>query len=253
MEHRNYTAEEEQYIVRNPKEVMQIITDLMKSKTTLKVSFNQGEDIYLTTVIAVDAKSHAVHLDIGRDDDFNRRLLASQHVIFSKDEGIEIKWTSRQISEVALQDGKAIRISLPQDLVRLQRREYFRFATPIINPVLCEIPLSKETDSDTDDVLNMTLADVSLGGIAAVMTGLLNPALVIGARFNNCKIGFPDVGGTNLTLQIIYIIQMHTKDGITRHRIGLQYIEPSRGNEGLINRYVYLLERQAIALANGLS
>lgn len=252
MEYRVYTPEEEQYIVHNPREVIQILTDLMKFKTTLKVSFNQGEDIYLTTVIAIDAKSHAVHLDIGRDEDFNRRLLASDHVIFSKDEGIEIKWTSRQISEVALRDGKAIRIALPQDLVRLQRREYFRFTTPIVNPVLCEIPLPSDA-ADTEKTLELVLHDVSLGGVAATMAGELDPAMVAGARFDHCKISFPDVGMTNLTLQVVYIIQLHTKDGTTKHRLGLQYIEPSRGNEGLINRYVFILERHAIAHANGLS
>jgi c-di-GMP-binding flagellar brake protein YcgR len=42
------------------------------------------------------------------------------------------------------------------------------------------------------------------------------------------------------------------KDGAIKHRIGLQFISPSRGNEGLINRYTYNLERQAMAVASKL-
>jgi hypothetical protein len=41
------------------------------------------------------------------------------------------------------------------------------------------------------------------------------------------------------------------KDGSIKNRIGFQYIEPSRGNEGLISRYTYNLERLLMALAQG--
>ena len=251
MEHAVHSADEEQYIVHNPKEVMQILNDLVKHKTTLKVSFNHGQDIYLTTVIAVDVKNHLVHLDIGRDEEFNRRLLASHHVLFAKEEGVKIKWTSTHISEVALRDGKAIKIALPKDLIRLQRREFFRFATPIANPVLCRIPLPDEASQEEDVELEFTLVDVSIGGVGAITSEPLNPAFEIGVSFDHCKISFPDVGVTNLTLKVKNITQIQTKDTAIKNRVGFEFIEPSRGNEGLINRYVSILERQAIALAHG--
>lgn len=249
MEHAVHVADEEQYIIHNPKEVMQILNDLVKHKTMLKVSFNHGADAYLTNVIAIDAKKHIVHLDIGRDEDFNRRLLASHHVIFSKDDGVKIKWTSTRITEVMLHDGKAIEISLPKDLIRLQRREFYRFSTPIVNPVLCRIPLPDKANPDNENTLELTLLDVSLGGVGVIVPDPLDQALVIGASFDNCKISFPNVGVTNLTLKVKNITEIHTKDGAIKHRVGLQYIEPSRANEGLINRYVFILERQVMALA----
>lgn len=255
MEHAARTENEDQYVVHNPKEVVQILTDLAKQKTTLKVSFNHGADVYLTTVITIDTKNHTVNLDIGRDEEFNRRLLASKSVLFSKEEGIRIKWTSTHISEVTLKDGKAIKIALPKDLIRLQRREFFRFATSIVNPVSCAIsyPDVANSDSEEEKTLVLTLLDVSLGGIGVVAADPLDSVFAIGTKFNNCKISFPDVGMTNLTLQVKNITLLPAKDGVIKHRIGFQYIEPSRGNEGLINRYVFILERQALALANGVS
>lgn len=251
MEQVVHTVDEEQYIVHNPKEVMQILNDMIKQKATLKVSFNHGEDIYLTTVIAVDVKTHTVHLDIGRDEEFNRRLLASHHVLFAKEDGVKIKWTSTHVTEVALRDGKAIKIALPKDLIRLQRREFFRFSTPIANPVLCRIPLPDQLNPEEDKEFEFSLADVSLGGVAAITSEPLDSAFQIGANFNHCKISFPDVGVTNLTLKVKNITQIQTKDAVIKNRVGFEFIEPSRGNEGLINRYVFILERQAIALAHG--
>ncbi|MEQ1602503.1 MAG: flagellar brake protein [Methylophilaceae bacterium] len=245
MEHATHTHDEEQYFVHSPKEVMQILTELMKQKVTLRVSFNHGLDEYFTTVIGTDVQNHAIYLDIGRDEAFNRRLLASQHVLFSKDDGIKIKWVSTQVSEVALKDGQAIAIEIPQNLIRLQRRDSFHFPTPSVNPAPCVIPLPEERGN-----LVLALLDVSLGGIGTIGACPLDPAIVIGANFDSCKINFPEVGETNLTLQVRNITQIITKNDVIKCRIGFQFIAPSRGNEGLINRYVSILERQTIALAN---
>jgi len=249
MDHVAHLPEEEQYLVHNIKEIIQILTDLSKNKSMLKVSFNHGADECLTTIIAIDVKNHAVHLDIGLDDGFNSRLLASHHVVFSKDEGVRIKWTSAHISVVTLKDGKAMKIALPQKLLRLQRREFFRLATPIVNPVPCQIPITDEANPEVVRILELTLADVSLGGIGVIAPDPLDQALVVGASFNKCKISFPDVGETNLTLQVRNITSISLKEGLTKHRVGLQFIEPSRGNEGLINRYTHNLERLAMAAA----
>lgn len=251
MEHAAIAHNEEQYIVHNPKEVIQILNDLVKHKSMIKVIFNHGADVYLTSIISIDAKTGAVYLDVGIDEEFNRRLLASHHVVFVKEDGVKIKWTSTHISGVELKDGKAIKIALPKDMVRLQRRDYYRFTTPVASPVVCKIPVPDVLNPAEETILELTLVDVSLGGIGAFATTPLNPALVLGQALNSCKIGFPDVGETNLTLRVKNITEIRVQDVVTKYRVGFEYVEPSRGNEGLINRYVYILERQAIALAHG--
>ena len=136
--------------------------------------------------------------------------------------------------------------------MRLQRREYFRLATPIVNPVPCVIPISDETNQDADRTLELTLYDVSLGGIGVITTDPLDERIVIGASFDKCKISFPDIGETSLTLRVRNITPITMKDGVIKHRVGLQFISPSRGNEALINRYTFNLERQAMAVASKL-
>lgn len=242
-------SDEEQCTVRNLKEIGQILADLVKNKAMINVSFNQGQDECLTSIVAVDRIKNVAYLDIGIDEGFNKRLLASDSVTFSKEEGVKVRWTSTSVSEVKLQDGAALKIALPQSLVRLQRREYFRLSTPIVNPVPCIIPYVDPENPDEDNSMELTLVDVSLGGIGAIAAHPLHPALVEGARFDGCKIKFPDIGETNLTLCVRNIKQTILRDRSTRHRIGFEFIEPSRGNQGLIQRYVTKLEREAIAVA----
>jgi c-di-GMP-binding flagellar brake protein YcgR len=108
-------------------------------------------------------------------------------------------------------------------------------------------------NSDEERTLDLNLCDVSLGGVGLVASDAVDSALVVGENYKHCKIFFPDIGTTDLTLKVRHITHLPTKDGLIKYHIGLQFIEPSRGNEGLINRYVFMLERQAIALANGSS
>lgn len=252
MEYDIYNPEEEQYIVHHHKEIIQILNDLSKHHEMIKISFNHGNDECITNVISVDTQRHLVYFDIGIDEAFNRRLLASQTIIFSKDHGVRIKWASDHIAAVNLKDGRAMEIALPKQLIRLQRREFFRLATPIVNPVPCAIPISDATNLDVERTLDFTLVDVSLGGIGVIVNGQIDPLLVIGASFDKCKISFPNVGVTSLTLQVKNITEIPVRDGVVKHRIGFQFIAPSRGNEGLINSYTHHLERQAMAMSSKL-
>lgn len=250
MEHMTHLPEEESFLVHNLKEITRILNDLSKKKVMLKVSFNHGADECLTTIIEVDSKHHAVNLDIGLDEDFNRRLLASHHVIFSKEDGVRIKWTSAQISLVTLNDGKAIKIALPKKLIRLQRREFYRLATSIVNPVICKIPVTDSINSDEERCLELTLLDVSLGGIGVIATHPLDAVYVLGASFERCKISLPDVGVTSLTLQLKSITALTMRDGAIKNRIGFEFIKLTRVNQGFINQYTYNLERLEMALAS---
>jgi len=240
-----------QYVINNAKAISKILADLLKQKTTLKVSFNHSNDVYLTTIIALDTVNHLVFLDIGRDEAFNKRLVESHQVIFEKDDGIRIRWISTKVVAANMVDGKAIKIAQPQSMVRLQRRDYYRISTPIINPVLCRIPLSDPKNPDEEKTLELTLVDISLGGVGVTAIGVLDPSFTTDATFSSCKMDFPDIGTTNLKLQVMSISTIPMKDGTIKLRIGLKYVDPSRDNEGLIQRYTNILERSAIAIANG--
>jgi c-di-GMP-binding flagellar brake protein YcgR len=240
--------DEQQYVIHNVKAIIQILTELLKHNSMLKVSFNNANninDVCLTTVISIDQENLAVHLDIGRDEAFNNRLIASQHVSFTKEDDIEIRWVSTKLSMINLPDGKAIKIALPKSMVRLQRREFYRISTPIANPVLCHIPVLDETNAEISKILEFPLVDISLGGVSVMAADPMDPAISIGTIFNGCKIDCPDIKITNLALQVQRIQPMFIKDGSNKHRISFQYITPSSDNERLIYRYTCQQEQIA--------
>jgi len=243
MEQIEHLDNEEQYVVSNLKEVVQILTELLKQKALLKVSFNAGSDVYLTTIIGVDTRNDALYLDVGQDAAFNHRLLESTYVLFSKEDGIRIRWASNHLTMVSLEDGNAIKIALPHSLLRLQSREFFRLATPVFNPVSCQIPILDVANAAQSKVLVLPLADISLGGVG-LLVHHLDSALVEGTVFHDCQIDLPEVEVANLTLQVRNIIPVPINDGSIKYRVGLMYVKPSPASMGLIHRYTFNLERE---------
>ena len=167
-----------------------------------------------------------------------------------KDNGIRIKWKARNHSVGKLSDGYALKMEMPQELVRLQRRELFRLKPPMANPVPCEIPVLDHTNPEVIENIQYNLADVSLGGIGIIIQNELHPAIKVGATFENCKIDLPNLGQAILNLEIKNIIPLDSNKSKEKYRVGLEFKNPSRRSESLIQKYKFNLERSLLVTKN---
>lgn len=237
---------EEDYIVRNPKEINQILSGLIEDKTNLRISFNRGNEDFLTNLISLDMESGHAYFDMTVDDVFNQRMLNSAQVTISKDEGIRLKWQSSKHTQVALIDGKALQVEIPKELIRMQRRELFRLKTPIVKPLSCQIPIPNLINPNKQEIITYYLVDVSLGGIGLTVPTVIHPSIEVGQIFDGCKIEFPDVGEANVSLVVRNIIPLSSEES-QKFRIGMEYVRPTRANENMIHRYTFDLERAMMA------
>ena len=145
-----------------------------------------------------------------------------------------------------MSDGHALKIEVPQALVRLQRRELFRLKPPMLTPIPCEIPVPDSENPEEIKNIQYNLADVSLGGIGLIIQNDLHPAIEVGATFEGCRIDFPNLGQALLNLEVRNIISLNSDKPEEKHRIGLEFKKPSRSSEGLIQQYTFNLERSLL-------
>ncbi len=241
---------EEQYLTEHPVEIAQVLNELAKNKTTLNMTFNQGRDQGLTTVIGVSKDKKYVYLDKSLDAGFNKRLLASDSIAFMKTEGVRVRWQAQKLTEVRLVDGEALKMLLPTRLYRFQRRDFYRSLTPVTNPIICYIPYFNPS-TERDEKLEMVLVDASLGGIGTVVTDHLSSIIEIGQEFPNCAISFPNYGDIETTLSVRHITETVMLNGSKKFRVGFQFINLSHENERVIQKYVLQLEREALAKERG--
>ncbi len=244
----NYTSEDDQYLTGNPVEIAQIITVLAKNKTTLNMSFNHGQDQGLTVVIGVSSDKKWVYLDKSLDAGFNQRLMDSSTVIYTKTDGVKIRWSSHEMQEAKLTDGSALKIPLPDQLYRFQRREFFRSPTPSVNPVICHIPYEDPITEQTK-MFDLPLTDISLGGIGTLAADHLPAPVEVEAVFDHCKIDLPNFGDLETRLRVRHITNEVMPNGAKKLRVGFQFTALTRAEERVLQQYVLNLEREALVLA----
>lgn len=242
-----WTADESayaQYLIRSPQEIAQILRALMKAPELVTAYFDHGNRFFITSVLAVQPGGNALFLDLGVDADNNRRAQEASRAVFVTNlDRVKVQFSTGPLREVEFNGRPAFRAPLPSTLLRLQRREYYRLATLIRAPMTCEIP-----DLPGDSAPSVT--DISVGGVG--LSGLPQDSMHnIGDRLNGCRIVLPEEGTLLTTLEIRSLQNLTLRSGATVKRAGCRFVEPSRNQEAMIQRYITRAERERLGFVKG--
>jgi c-di-GMP-binding flagellar brake protein YcgR len=206
------------------------------------VSFDAGHDILLTLVLDVDIDASEVVIDVNANPDANRRLLAASRMVFTvMQDGITVRWSNERIASATYQDRPAFRIPLPKSLRRIQRRSFFRIATPQANPVVCVVWGPRGPHCE------LPLVDISAEGIGVNLPTPPDPQIERGARLDDCRIELPDTGTIAVSLLVQNLWETELRNGRRVPRAGLSFLDPDPRTQALVQRYVTRLDRQRLA------
>lgn len=231
-----------QYLIHSKAEIIQLLRAIMQKTEMVTAYFNQGKDFILTSILDV-TDSH-VTLDFGANPALNRKILDSDKVLFaSAVDRVKVQFNAMHIEAVKFQQRDAFRVPLPQVVLKLQRREYYRISTPITQPIKCEIPLG-------NGKVNVSVADISIGGIGIIGCP---PELQLdkGLVYPGCRIDLPDIGSIVATLEIRSILEVTLRSGATTQRSGCQFVNLPSAMQVLLQRYITKLERDRRAKIAG--
>ncbi len=236
------TPDDSRFLVSNPLEIVRTMRGLTHRNEMVSAFFNAGNDLLLTSVLDTDPNKNAVFLDYGSNEALNTRILKAEKIIFVTSlDNVKVQWVSTQILNDTFGGRDAFRIAIPTQILRLQRREYYRLTTPVANPLKCRIPTADGVSFD------VALADISAGGIGVIIaqpTGLVFEA---GAVLPGCRMELPGVGTAEFTISIQSIWEVTMKNGQKSMRAGCQFIDMRSGMQSMIQRYIIKLERERIA------
>ena len=155
------------YLLHAKKEIVFILRAMCDKGVLITVYFNQGNDFLLTTLLAVSADGGSMLLDPGSNAEMNRKALESDKLIFTAmHDKVKIQFTVKHLASTEFKGREAFRAAVPGELLRLQRREFYRLTTPVANPLRCVIPLRLADGSRT--TIETTVVDISGGGLAVI-------------------------------------------------------------------------------------
>jgi c-di-GMP-binding flagellar brake protein YcgR len=231
------------------REICALLRGIGEKKQLIRMLVQGEADVCVTSILAVDEASNAVYLDCSIDAEQNRRVLAARRLSFETSlDKVRILFAADHVDAATFEGGAAFRIAIPTSLIRLQRREYYRIATPVSNPVRVQIPLPADLGGTT----TFPLADISCGGIA-ILDNKMILGNAIGKDYAGCRIDLPDIGAVTTTLQVRNSLDLTLLNNKTNRRLGCEFIDLPRGMLAYVQRYITRLERERNARIAGLS
>lgn len=240
------------FLLHSKTEIVSILRSLIQKGALLTVYFDEGKSFLLTSLLALSPDNNNFIVDLGSDREMNRKALLTSKLIFTTAvDKVKIQFSLNKLSETNHDGRPAFRGALPEMLLRLQRREYFRLSTPIASPIKCIIPM-KMADGSTM-VVEAPLLDISGGGVGLMVHPEQSGLYETEMTFTDCKITLPDEGLLVTTLRVRNAFDVTARNGSHHIRVGCEFVELQGSRLTLIQRYITHVERERKARLSGLA
>jgi flagellar brake protein len=229
----------QRYSVTHAHSIERILTDIMETRAvvSLYADVAHGQDFALSSIVAIEPAKEFLFLEQGVDQDLNRRLINTGSVVCgTTHQQVHIQFTGNHLKPVMRGKESVFQVAIPKELLRLQRRDTYRLATSVINPVKCLI-------NTGTSFLDAIVVDISIGGVGILAYEGIN-LLKTGATYHGCRIELPGSGTFAVSLNVCTTFDVELKNGRLTHRAGCQFMDLPPSVETEIQRYIIRVERE---------
>ncbi len=226
----------ERYAVYARVEVLALLRQLIDQGVLTNVYFDQGASFYLTALLAVNPDFEELVIDTAPDQSVQRRLLESRRLVFvAFVQGVKLQFEAARAEATMYEGRPALRVRLPERVIRMQRREYFRVRPLASRPVHCRVNDAQEKQATTWRVL-----DISGGGVA-LACGRDERPFSLGQELPDCVIDFPGEGSIAAGLRV-RSIELSQREG--EQRIGCEFVSIAPQARLVLQRFINRVEAE---------
>lgn len=236
--------DDERYLVRDPRQIRLLMQALVDQRAALGAHPDGRGQSFPSAVLEVD--DDGLLLDGSPRLSVNRRAAGAGFLLcFAQVDRVRVRF---RVERPRLQERDgcvAFRTALPGEIYHLQRREFYRLETPVVDSPWCVFP-----DPAGGDPLRWRVADISAGGMAVLLPAD-QQELELQQRYPGCVLELPD--GTAITLAVVVcsLVTRTRPDGTQQQRAGLRFEDLPRGADALIQRHIFRIERKRMARLSG--
>ncbi|RQH06025.1 flagellar brake protein [Paraburkholderia dinghuensis] len=227
---------------RNPLEVGVQLRNLVNRGDFLTLQHRSGQ--LVTRILAVNTREHTFVFDWGALPEQNERVLESPecHFLASPD-GVRVEFSTSTPRRTDFEGRPAFVASFPDVLYYVQRREYFRVDTPVVDPCRCRGTLPDGSPFAFD------VHDVSLGGLGLRTTDPRAGALPAGAVLEDVEVDLRTYGKLRVDLALAAVRFIDLPNGERRYHLGMRFVSLPGSTENSLQRYITQVEMKRRALA----
>jgi len=237
-----------QYLLNSRSEMFAVFRGMVEHVSQVTLFFNEGRDMVLTSLISFN--DNGLFMDLGASSEMNRKALEAKKIFcVTQLDKVKIQFILRGLQRVETGAGPAFFADLPDSVLRLQRREYYRLAAPIARPLKCVIAFPAANGERR--MVEAHIGDISGGGLGIIAIPLDIP-LETGLDLN-CKIDLPEVGVVAGTIVVRGVFESVARSGAKSRRAGCEFVKLPGPMLTRIQRYIIKVERERKARESGMS
>jgi len=244
--------EHARFLLQSKIEIVAVLRSLVQRRSLVTAYFDQGRSFFLTSLVELDADAGQVVIDSGREEAINREVLHAERLfLVSTLDKVKIQFSLRRLSETRNGGLPAFAAALPDQILRLQRREYFRLTTPVTRPVRLVATLRRADGSAMP--VETSILDISGGGVGLLAAPSLAALLPRGQRLDDGRISLPDEGVLTANLLVCNKGEEATRGGARHFRVGCEFIGLTGARMNMLQRYITRIERERKARLSGMA
>jgi c-di-GMP-binding flagellar brake protein YcgR len=238
--------EEDPFTVTSPLEIKSLLKSVQRRKALVRMHIKGTEASIVTTILHVDADSSSLLVDTASDSEFNQRVLRSPTIMFdTMVDGVKIQFQAGGITTATYDKLPALRVPLPETLLRIQRRDSYRVEVPMSLQTTCRFSLPNGKPGPV-----MRIRDISAGGISVI--GAENELEAeMGSFFDPCELSLPEVGAVPVVLRLVRITEDTLPNGKKQQILGMKFFDISRPAQFKVQQFITILERKQNARRRG--
>ncbi|MEI8031129.1 MAG: flagellar brake protein [Comamonadaceae bacterium] len=236
------SADPDKYMVHGRIEIAAILSAICKTGSVVTATLDGvADDFILTSMIAIRPEQNCVLLDCGANADANRRALTAGKIVCTTVlDGIRIQMTCQAFGNVQFEGREVFSMAMPESLLRLQRREYYRIGTPRTHPLVCDLTPAAGV---IDVAHGVVIVNISCGGIS-VIDSQTTAKLETGTVLRMCHIVLPEFGVVTADIVIRGSVEVTFRSGLRDRRSGWEFTGMLERERSLIQRYITKLEHE---------
>lgn len=232
-----------QYWLESRTEVVQILRSLNNHADSLAVYFDQGRNFILTALLDVRPAQETFVFDLGSQAEMNERLLKSERLLFvGMQDGIRVQWSTGPAAKTQFGGSPAFVAWLPEAVLRLQRRDYFRAVVPLSLDARAHLPAVQSGRE------GLRIHDISVGGVCVIANEALARAQVLD-RFDDCTLSLGEpLGDLRVAVEVRHLTPVNLRGGRVETRVGLRYLDLAAADQARLQRFLVKVEQTKRAL-----
>lgn len=243
--------EHAQFFLSNRREVLHYLNLMVRQHSLATAYLDDGRQFFPSSLIAVDEAADLLFLDPAQVDEFNRLAQSARQItLVANLDRIKMQIRLPALKMRSHQGHDALCAPIPDSILRLQRREFFRLEPPLASPIHCQLAVRPSTGGSK--TFDLALSDISGGGVSLIGEPNMAEHFSRDTMFPDCRLEIPGEGVILVNLRVRKSVEISARNGHHCLRIGCEFVNLPGTRLAFIERYIARIERERKARESGL-